>query len=70
MLNYTFVCGEKSDLKITSKLNEANCFTSKMLGSNNFGLQTFMHGEKSNKNITSKLKGAIKTCDLKNVEQQ
>jgi len=41
-----------------------------MLGSNNFGLRTFMHGEKSNKNITSELKGIIKTCDLKNVEQQ
>jgi hypothetical protein len=36
-----------------------------MWGSINVGL----HGEKSNENITSKFKGAIKTCDLKNVEQ-
>lgn len=69
MLSHTFVCGEKLDLKITSKLNEANFVTSKMWGSNNFGLHTFMHGEKSNKKITSKLKGIIKTCDFKNVEQ-
>jgi hypothetical protein len=66
---HNFVCGEKSNLKITSKLNEANFVTSKMWGSINVGLHTFTHIEKSNEYITSEFKGAIKTCDFKNVEQ-
>jgi hypothetical protein len=55
---YSFVCGEKSNLTITSNSRKQNLSFQKMWGNNNLGLHTFVCGEKLDLTITSEFKEA------------